>query len=82
LADGNVGFEDLCSLLRHLGLSERICGSHHIFTCGGVEEILNIQPKGAQAKAYQVRQVRRGIAENGLAGDLDPGTDTETDHAE
>jgi len=27
----------------------------------GIEEILNLQPKGAMAKAYQVKQVRQLI---------------------
>jgi hypothetical protein len=36
----------------------RIKGSHHIFTRNDVEEILNLQPKGNMAKAYQVKQVR------------------------
>ena len=33
-------------------------GSHCIFFRDGVEEIVNIQPRGGQAKPYQVRQVR------------------------
>jgi hypothetical protein len=36
----------------------RIKGSHHIFTCDGIDEIINIQPDGAKAKAYQVKQIR------------------------
>ena len=58
-SDANVGFNGLLSLLRSLDFQERIRGSHHIFTREGIEEILNLQPKGAKAKAYQVRQVRR-----------------------
>jgi len=34
--DANIGFNDLCNLLRHLGFAERIRGSHHIFTRDGV----------------------------------------------
>jgi hypothetical protein len=45
-SDANIPFEGLCQLLRHLGFDERIRGSHHIFTKEGVEEILNLQPKG------------------------------------
>lgn len=45
-ADANIPFSKLCSLLRSLGFSERIKGSHHIFTMAGVDEILNLQPKG------------------------------------
>jgi uncharacterized membrane protein (DUF2068 family) len=70
-ADGNVAFDELRSLLRHLGFDERIRGSHHIFTKAGVEEILNLQPIGAKAKAYQVKQVRGVILRYKLAGETD-----------
>lgn len=56
--DRNVKFDDLRWLLKRLGFYERIRGSHHIFTKDEVEEIINIQPKGNQAKPYQVKQVR------------------------
>lgn len=45
-SDANIRFTDLCLLLKHTGFDERIRGSHHIFTRGGVEEILNLQPRG------------------------------------
>jgi len=48
--------KDLRSLLRRLGFAERIKGSHHIFTREGVDEILNIQPRGSMAKPYQVNK--------------------------
>ena len=51
-SDANISFEDLRQLLRRLGFEERIRGNHHIFTKDGVEEILNLQPKGRQAKPY------------------------------
>jgi hypothetical protein len=57
-ADETIGFENLTSLLHHLGFSERIRGSHHIFTHPRAGEILNLQPRGRHAKPYQVRQVR------------------------
>jgi hypothetical protein len=60
-ADGNIDFSSLCQLLVRLGFEERIKGSHHIFTRDNVEEIINLQPKGSQAKAYQVKQVRNII---------------------
>lgn len=60
-SDKNIAFRDLCSLLKSLGFSERIKGDHHIFTQDAVEEILNVQPKGKSAKAYQVKQVREII---------------------
>lgn len=57
-ADANISFDDLCHLLRRLGFRERVKGSHHIFALDGVDEIINIQPKGKVAKSYQVAQVR------------------------
>jgi hypothetical protein len=57
-SDKNIPFRGLCQLLLALGFEQRIRGSHHIFARDGVEEILNLQPKGTKAKAYQVKQVR------------------------
>ena len=57
-ADASLSFADLVRLLDKLGFTSRIHGSHHIFHQTGIEEILNLQPKGSQAKPYQVRQVR------------------------
>jgi len=70
-SDANVSFDDLCQLLRQLGFDERIRGSHHIFTKEGVDEILNLQPKGAKAKPYQVKQVRGVILRYKLAEEND-----------
>jgi hypothetical protein len=60
-ADANIRFDDLRGLLISLSFSERVQGSHHIFTRSGVAEILNIQPLGSLAKPYQVKQVRKVI---------------------
>jgi len=60
-SDHNFSFSDLCQLLKGLNFQERIKGDHHIFVKTGVAEILNVQPKGGQAKAYQVKQVREVI---------------------
>ncbi|MCB0114666.1 MAG: type II toxin-antitoxin system HicA family toxin [Caldilineaceae bacterium] len=65
-SDQNFGFEDLCHILRRLGFDERVRGSHHIFTRYNVVEILNLQPKGSKAKAYQVKQVREILLRYGL----------------
>ena len=70
-ADANVAFADLCALLRHLGFDERIRGSHHIFTRNDVVEILNLQPRGNQAKPYQVKQVRGVIVSYRLASEAE-----------
>jgi predicted RNA binding protein YcfA (HicA-like mRNA interferase family) len=71
-ADANISFAGLCQLLRRLGFDERIHGSHHIFTKDGIEEILNLQPKGANAKPYQVKQMRNVILKYKLGGDDEP----------
>ncbi len=60
-SDTNISFAQLCQILLSLGFEERIRGSHHIFYKEAVEEILNIQPLGSEAKAYQVKQVREVI---------------------
>ncbi|PYS35170.1 MAG: toxin HicA [Acidobacteria bacterium] len=67
-SDANVNFNELRSLLRSLGFSERIRGSHHIFAREDVQEIVNLQPKGAKAKAYQVKQVRQVLVRYRLGG--------------
>lgn len=70
-SDANIPFDSFRGLLRELGFDERIKGSHHIFSKEGVAEILNLQPKGARAKPYQVQQVRKVILKYHLAGDED-----------
>ena len=69
MSDANIPFAELCELLRLLGFEERIRGSHHIFTKSPVQEILNLQPKGDKAKAYQVKQVRNVILKYKLGGE-------------
>jgi HicA toxin of bacterial toxin-antitoxin, len=71
-SDDGIAFQDLCNLLLHFGFSERVRGSHHIFTRPDIAEILNLQPIGAKAKPYQVKQVRNVIVSYGLAG-TEPG---------
>lgn len=70
-SDANIPFEGLRSLLQWLGFRERIRGGHHIFTRDGIPEILNLQPKGSSAKAYQVKQVRNVIVTHKLEGASD-----------
>ena len=64
--DANVDFGALCRLLKKLGFEERVKGDHHIFTMAGVEEILNLQPRGGNGKPYQINQVRSVILRNRL----------------
>lgn len=66
LSDANVGFDELCGLLSHLGFDMRVRGSHHIFRKQGVPEKINLQRTGSQAKAYQVKQVRLIIKKHRL----------------
>lgn len=59
LADKNIRFEDMRTLLLSLGFDERTKGDHHIFVKSSIIEIINLQPLGdGKAKAYQVKQVR------------------------
>ena len=58
-SDANFDFGDLCHLLERAGFTCRAGkGSHHIYFKDGVDEIINLQPRGSQAKSYQVKQVR------------------------
>lgn len=66
-SDSSVRFDDLCSLLEHLGFQVRVRASHHLYFKPGVEERINLQRDGSQAKPYQVKQVRAIILRNGLS---------------
>ncbi len=66
--DSNIQFKDLCGVLDRLGFVCRIKGDHFIYTKDGVEEIINLQPKGNNAKPYQVKQVRQIILKYQLGG--------------
>jgi hypothetical protein len=66
-ADASIPFAGLCRLLQRLGFQMRVRGSHHIFFRSGVEEILNLQPRGADSKPYQVKQVRNVILKYKMA---------------
>ena len=62
-AVNNVSFSDFTDLVRGYGFElERISGSHHIFEHPEVEEILDLQPLGREAKPYQIRQFLRMTA--------------------
>ncbi|HET9178605.1 MAG TPA: type II toxin-antitoxin system HicA family toxin [Terriglobia bacterium] len=74
-SDANIFFDDLRRVLQGLGFSERIRGSHHIFSRDGVDEILNLQPRGNKAKPYQVKQVRHVILKYRMGGELNVKTE-------
>src|SRR6056297_1958076 len=65
-SDRNLSFSDLCYLLDKIGFKERVKGDHHIYYHKDTKEIINIQPKGSDAKPYQVKQVRDVILKNNL----------------
>lgn len=72
-ADAGINFDDLCGLLRYLGFEERARSggsSHRIFKRAGVEELVNLQRSGPNAKPYQVRQVRTIVVKYGLGGNV------------
>ena len=60
-ADAAIRFDDLCQLLESLGFERRVRGSHHLFRKSGVEERINLQRAGGNAKPYQVKQVRAAL---------------------
>jgi hypothetical protein len=66
--DQSIKFTELTHLLLAMGFNERIRGDHHIYYRQDIDEILNLQPKGSQAKAYQVKQVRNLIIKYRMEG--------------
>jgi hypothetical protein len=53
----DVRFADLVRMVEAFGFRlSRVRGSHHIFTCAGVPELVNIQEVHGEAKPYQIRQ--------------------------
>ena len=70
-SDKSIEFEPLCTLLKRLGFGERVKRDHHIFSKDGVAEILNLQPRGHEARAYQVKQVREVILQYKLGDEFE-----------
>lgn len=60
-SDASISFDDLRGLLHRLGFEERTRGGHRVFRREGVEELINLQRAGKDAKGYQVKQVRAVI---------------------
>lgn len=60
ILQNNIDFAELCRYIELLGFEQRPSrkSSHHIYTRAGVQEIVNLQPDGNLARAYQVKQVR------------------------
>ncbi len=59
--DNNIKFKDLQKLLEFYGFSYRVKGDHFVYWKDNINELINIQPDGNKAKAYQVKQVRNII---------------------
>ena len=59
--NSNIKFRDLQRVLDDRGFRCRIKGDHFIYYKDGINEIINIQPKGNKAKPYQVKQIRNLI---------------------
>lgn len=58
-SDNSISFDQVRSLLLHLGFEERVRGSHHVFKRPEIPERVNIQPTSeGTCKTYQVRQLR------------------------
>ena len=58
--DANIRFDDACYLLRRLGFSGRIRGSHWVFQHGAL--FANIQDRGGKIPPYQAAQIRGILA--------------------
>jgi hypothetical protein len=69
-SDANIPFDQTCTMLRSLGLDERIRGSHHVFTREGIAELVVIQEVEGKVKPYQVKQVRAVLKKYNLRKEL------------
>lgn len=64
--DPSWNFSELCQLLQNLGFEMRTSGSHHFLRKAGIIEVINLQPRGNEAKSYQVGQARKVLQKNQL----------------
>jgi predicted RNA binding protein YcfA (HicA-like mRNA interferase family) len=66
-SDRSVAFRDFVALIEALGFVRvRTKGSHQSYRHNACPKILVIQPKGNDAKRYQVRELLELIEEHGL----------------
>jgi hypothetical protein len=49
-SDASFTFADLRYVLLHLGFTERVSGSHHVYRMAGLAERLTLQPDDKDAK--------------------------------
>ncbi len=71
-SDASIAFHELTGLLERLGFQRRSKGNHHVFTRPDIEERIDLQADGPNAKRYQAKQVRDILTKYGL-GDEDDG---------
>jgi predicted RNA binding protein YcfA (HicA-like mRNA interferase family) len=56
----NIRFKEAIALAEAFGFElSRVSGSHHILIHPKIDELLNLQEVGGQAKPYQIRQLLR-----------------------
>jgi predicted RNA binding protein YcfA (HicA-like mRNA interferase family) len=68
----NVRFDDFCRLVESFGFSlDRVSGSHHIYLHPDVDELVNLQEVGGEAKPYQVRQFLKLVERHDLTLEAD-----------
>jgi predicted RNA binding protein YcfA (HicA-like mRNA interferase family) len=64
----NIRFSDMIHLAKGFGFSlDRVSGSHNIFIHPDVQELVNLQNVGGQAKPYQIRQFLKLVEKYNLA---------------
>ena len=56
-----------------MGFEERIRGSHHIYARAGIDDTVNLQPRGSEAIPYQLRQLRTVLLKHNMR-DISGGT--------
>ena len=68
----NIKFSEFQLFLEKTGFQLiRTRGDHYIYALNGLDEIINIQPSGKNAKSYQIKQVRLIINKYKLGGNFD-----------
>lgn len=73
LSDARLNYAEFLVMVAAYGFTlRRVTGSHAIYARDGIDDQLNLQPRGKDAKLYQVRQFRRIVALHNLTLDEEP----------
>lgn len=65
--DNNIGYEEVCNLLKYLEFDSRQRGTSHIvFSKREYNDIINLQSKNGKCKSYQIVQLRRFFKKEGI----------------